>query len=444
VKNLIFPHKGKKKASQLKFQFKEKMASVVADLEREAGAGPSTDYAGIIANLFGPNVDGQQVLIALKNLSPSKWPQKKNGATYKLPDSYKKWVNLSSSQLVAVQSYWTGLKVDVQDEIVEAAKAAIVAANMAAHGQEKSENATKHDKVRLMHLYADPTAQMLWSRFLGVKTRPQLDADNSHPSDGPIVDDSGQKLAEMFNNRSPDALFQPQNRAIKYIDGLPKFPYEPANELVDVSVVRVLADLDPNQAVRPNRGADWIKAQWSKLNSNITQIWHDYCKSGQQFGDPSTKEGITNWVMKFAARFTEVEQYSILILEKWQLDSLGKRQPSEACRDSGLLDVDGNEDPASGSKRSSREDEPPGSANKRSRRGNRNPSDAGDLDHDEQSMMSFNASILTAERENIQFQALTFFAKECADTQDGRDALDKLRQMAGIGGVPRNPSTPKV
>ncbi len=60
-----------------------------------------------------------------------------------------------------------------------------------------------------MHLYADPTAQMLWSRFRGVKTRSQLDADSSHPNDGPIVDDSGQKLAEMFNNRSPDALFQP-------------------------------------------------------------------------------------------------------------------------------------------------------------------------------------------------------------------------------------------
>ncbi len=114
------------------------MASVVVDLEREAGTGPSTDYAGISADLFGPNVDGQQVLIALKNLPPSKWPQKKNGATYKLPDSYKKWVNLSSSQLVAVQSYWTGLTVDVQDEIVEAANAAVVAANVAAFGHEKS------------------------------------------------------------------------------------------------------------------------------------------------------------------------------------------------------------------------------------------------------------------------------------------------------------------
>jgi hypothetical protein len=146
------------------------MASVVANLEREAGAGPSTDYAGISADLFGPNVDGQQVLIALKSLPPSKWPPKKNGATYKLPDSYKKWTSLSSGQLVAVQSYWTGLTVVVQDEIIEAAKAAVVAANIAALGQEKSENATKHDKVRLMHLYADPTAQMLWSRFRGVKT----------------------------------------------------------------------------------------------------------------------------------------------------------------------------------------------------------------------------------------------------------------------------------
>jgi hypothetical protein len=106
--------------------------------------------------------------------------------------------------------------------------------------------------------------------------------------------------------------------------------------------------------------------------------------------------------MKFAARFTEVEQYSILILEKWQLDSLGKRQPSDACRDSELLDVDGNEDPASGSKRSSREDEPPASASKRLRREFCHSSDGVDLEHDEQqSMMSFNASILTAERENI-------------------------------------------
>ncbi len=84
--------------------------------------------------------------------------------------------------------------------------------------------------------------------------------------------------------------------------------------------------------------------------------------------------------MKFAARFTEVGQYSILILEKWQLDSLGKRQPSDACRDSGLLDVDGNEDPASGSKRSSREDEPPASASKRLRRGFCHSSDGVDLE----------------------------------------------------------------
>ena len=66
-------------------------------------------------------MDRQQVLIALKHLSPSKWLQKKNGATYKLPDPYKK-CQFIMRQLVAVQSYWTGLKTGVRDEVIEAAK----------------------------------------------------------------------------------------------------------------------------------------------------------------------------------------------------------------------------------------------------------------------------------------------------------------------------------
>ena len=104
---------------------------------------------------------------------------------------------------------------------------------------------------------------MFWSFFRGLKDRAELDADNSHPFVGPVVDDAGQKLADLFNNRLIDEsnMFRPQNVAVKYADGKVKKPFEPANATIDQSVAALLGDFDPNESSGPLRNLDWIKKQ---------------------------------------------------------------------------------------------------------------------------------------------------------------------------------------
>ena len=344
--------------------------------EQEAISGATINHNEVSLKLFGPDVDGQQMLVALKELQPSQCPLNKKGSNTSLPQSYKKWTSLQPNQLQTVQTFWTGLSPEVQEEVRTAAKCPVALANFAAQSPEtRAELTTKHDKVRLLHLYADPGTQRLWVRFRGVKSRSELDSDQSHRLTGEAVDNAGQKLADIFNNRSPDANesvnpFQPQNKAIRYVDGRPKFPNEPSNmELIDPSLMRLLCDLDPNQPVRPMRTAEWIKKQWTSINHNISLIWHDYTKSGLQNGDPSTKEGIANWVHNFASKYTEVEQYSILVLEKWQLDGLGKKQASSACRDSGVTGEDGSSIDFTQKRQSpDAKHEKPGSAQKKCRK----------------------------------------------------------------------------
>jgi len=270
------------------------MASFDVILEREAISGPTIDYSSFAKALFGSDIEGQQFLSTMKALPLSKCPvNSKKGNFDQLPASYKSWDKLDEKQLGNVQKFWSRLTPEIQDEVRQASAAAESMAMTAAHGGRQADYTTKHDKIRLLHLYSDPGAQVLWSRFRGVKDRAELDADNSHPFVGPVVDDAGQKLADLFNNRLIDEsnMFQPQNVAVKYADGKVKKPFESANATIDQSVAALLGDLDPNESSRPLRNSDWIKKQMRLLFHDITKIWHDYTKSGLQAWRPFIKEG---------------------------------------------------------------------------------------------------------------------------------------------------------
>ncbi len=133
--------------------------------------------------------------------------------------SYKKWAKVSenSTQLLNVQNIYEALSDEAKAEIKHAV-------DSKGDPLLYSANTTKNDKVRILELRAWPAAIMMWTQALGVQNRIVLDAMNSHESverDEQL--DPWNQLVSIFNERGQD--FQPQNRAVKYLNGIPHLPF---------------------------------------------------------------------------------------------------------------------------------------------------------------------------------------------------------------------------
>lgn len=320
-------------------------------LEDQAIAGENTDAAQqSLKALFGDDIDPNVVMKLLKGLSPDKINNTlmpvKNGNAQIFPQSYRTFQKLTNGQLNKFKSYW--------ESMTEPSRAAILAQARIDQGGEKSgsrqEYTTKNDLARLMHLRTFPDVCMTWQQALGGSVeRSVLDMQHSHES---AARDHAVNpfniLADVYNCRLDDSAenannFQPENLAIKYVDGNAVTPYEAReNGKISKEVATALYDIDPNQRERPNRNGDWIKKHYSELKTKVTQVWHNFSRSGQQAGDCESKEGIDDWVQNFCSG-QQVLQYAILVWDKSVISSLGKKLPSGTGMDSGILDAEGNE-----------------------------------------------------------------------------------------------------
>ena len=124
------------------------MSAPGAVTEQDVILGAPVGFADVSLKLFGPDVDGQQMLVALKDLKPTRCPLNKKDSPNSIPQSYKKWTSLQVNQLQSVQTFWTGLTPETQEEVRTAAKCAVALANFAAQSPEsRAEMTSKHDKV---------------------------------------------------------------------------------------------------------------------------------------------------------------------------------------------------------------------------------------------------------------------------------------------------------
>ena len=143
---------------------------------------------------------------------------------------------------------------------------------------------TKDDIVRLMHLFKEPMAQRHWSNLFGVLKRAELDArkSNGQHSEAANPLDS---LPEIYNDYKN---FHPQNAMVNYVsvgnNSLPvkKQPYQ-ANASEWAYLANYTHNLEPTNLSRQNiiRGADWVKSMWTDCRKYLHQMFLQYNRSGQ-------------------------------------------------------------------------------------------------------------------------------------------------------------------
>jgi hypothetical protein len=111
-------------------------------------------------------------------------------------------------------------------------------------------------------------------------SRLQLDSNRSNVSDASAKRENAyERLAEIFNDRTDGAAFQPTNRACKYINGMKT--NEPSDSgKISSAVCEQLYDLDPNEAVRPIRSGQWLKDKYSEMKTDISKVADNYFRSG--------------------------------------------------------------------------------------------------------------------------------------------------------------------
>lgn len=260
----------------------------------------------------------QSILSTLKMLCSSKddeWVGKK------VPMSYKKWSKMNANQRKNIIILWNGFSESYRNKV----KGMIGALE---NPVETSENTTKNDLIRVLHLREWPGAIALWTRALGPMSRLQLDANGSkvhEENDDDVVRMAPwNELAEIFNCRSGD--FQPQNMAVDYDDNGLRTRI-PRGGHVSAGVVDLLYDLDPNEADRPTRDGAWLKDTWRKLCKEVSVCFERFASSGSQNGDTTTLDGVNEWVFNFAAQFDQAVMYAALICATNTLRTLGKLLP---------------------------------------------------------------------------------------------------------------------
>jgi hypothetical protein len=76
----------------------------------------------------------------------------------------------------------------------------------------------------------------------------------------------------MFNSQTSSNPFQPQNLVVHYTEDGIKTKKTPDEATISQQIVNKLGELEPNEANRPTRDADWLKTQYGLLKTEISEI----------------------------------------------------------------------------------------------------------------------------------------------------------------------------
>ena len=200
-------------------------------------------------NEFGVSIDHMQyILDECKNLSDRDKPRqqkRKEIVTRSIPNSYIKFRSLTPGQYNTFTDFWKLLSEDTRTRIKVTVQTKILNEQLQEDvSREGTEDHLKNYQIRLMHLRVFPDVSAFWSSALGTMDRQTLDACHSHESAASARDlDPWNKIAEVYNRRWPHTddtpnFFQPENLALKYIDGTIKIPIEVSVIIVIIKVFR--------------------------------------------------------------------------------------------------------------------------------------------------------------------------------------------------------------
>ena len=353
-----------------------------------------------------------------------------------VPQSYKKWSALDAKQRDKVKLFHNSCSNAVQSVVVSRARnfladelaAAELAANAATM---RTENTTKSDYARAIHIYNDPRLVGFFvEAYSPVVERAILD-DNQDRTD---MSGGWKKIDDAFNDY---VSYTYQNATIRYaqpidMDGvlgghpIKMVPYQARSDELVGMADRCHA-LDPSDSSRPVRDIAWIKDLYRKLRAELSKLRQSYHKSGNMDAEDQNAE----W-LKFCGNVPDWAAYAFVVLEDAAMDQLGKAKPDGSQLDTGVLGRGGRGGGGGGG----RDEETPASRKKqrraaraaeralqasggRSGEGNETPS------------QNIHATLATAVQTQQQNAALQFLAQH--DTGAGQQAaLNAIRKIAGL------------
>ena len=269
-----------------------------------------------------PNCAASFVIKALKELKE----EHRNGQKAFYSSYNNTWERLNQNQRNNTLGYFLKLKDTVKQAVATSAGA--FAINEADNDVHTTSSTNKHDRTRLMHIFAEPRCQQDWAdAYAPIQDRQILD-----DRDG--VNDDGRggawgRLASAFNNYED---FVYQNVTIMYLaSGQRKEPFQPRTEDMEGIAGRTW-ELDPSASTRPERNGDWIQSELRAMRKTITIIHEKFKKSGNQ----EAENLFTEW-NNFCSNVPDIYVYAYVLLPNNLLNNLGKVKPIETNKDTGVL-----------------------------------------------------------------------------------------------------------
>ena len=258
-----------------------------------------------------------------------------------VPQSYKRWSALDAKQRDKVKLFHNSCSNAVQSVVVSRARnfladelaAAELAANAATM---RTENTTKSDYARAIHIYNDPRLVGFFvEAYSPVVERAILD-DNQDRTD---MSGGWKKIDDAFNDY---VSYTYQNATIRYaqpidMDGvlgghpIKMVPYQARSDELVGMADRCHA-LDPSDSSRPVRDIAWIKDLYRKLRAELSKLRQSYHKSGNMDAEDQNAE----W-LKFCGNVPDWAAYAFVVLEDAAMDQLGKAKPEDSQMDTGVL-----------------------------------------------------------------------------------------------------------
>lgn len=253
------------------------------------------------------------VLETLHELEKEECPQeKKFYSTYAM-----KWEKLDMEKrqktFVFFSKLDSSVKMTISAKATEKEKLSLSAA--------RTENnvTTKHDKSRVLHLFADPRLVLDWQdAYSGTKDRLTLD--------DPQAESGWNALISAFNN-SDDYSYK--NECLVFMPSTGTHKSKPGME----AIYNFCHDLNPAMPGRPQRDISWLRDQMLELRKQLTKVYDNYKRSGQQDAENKYDE----WA-KFCNSSPSPVLYSICVLDETKLSTyLGKEMPEGVAMDTGEL-----------------------------------------------------------------------------------------------------------
>jgi hypothetical protein len=280
--------------------------------------------------------------------------------------------------------------------------------------QERIMNTNKDDRCRLLHLFADTNALPYWSDAFTPLERSQLDVRD--------FDRGYTELARMFNDY--DGV-QYQNVVIEY-DPTTKKPYIPFKARSGFEqLARLCWELNPQDSLRPQRDADWIRVTMKDMRSRISIIFANYSRSGNH-----EAENVYDEWLNFCGNSPIVYAYSRAVIDPGLMDQMGKALPLLAGRDTG-----GGPSTLSGQKRVYSDS--PSATSRRHQRMRKSQlqgsgSSGSITSPDETSSGGLAEMLKQHSQRSIQKSELEYVLSQDIDPQLKKRAWNKILQLAGL------------